>query len=411
MTTNDHVQDDTLLITLTGHDRPGVTASLFDAISAFDGVVVLDIEQLVVRQQLVLTVLLRLNGASSAVISNAIRHTAATLGMRLETELGASDDDERRRNRVHITVLGAPLRPDAVAGLAATIAAEGGNIDRIRRIASYPITAIVLEGSGAHPAHLQAVLSARAAELGVDVAVRRAGLDRRGQHLVVMDVDSTLINDEVIDVLAARAGAGDAVAQITARAMAGELDFEASLRERVAALAGLDESVIDAVREEITLTPGARTLVRTLKRLGYVVALVSGGFVEVIEPLARELGVDHVRANRLEVRDGKLTGNVAGSVIDRRAKRAALEEFAAAHGLPLSRTIAIGDGANDQDMLAAAGLGVAFNAKPALQEVADTSINVPYLDALLFILGITREEIEAADEDSGVSVRMPRVAH
>ncbi len=411
MTTTDHAQDDTLLITLTGHDRPGVTASLFDALSAFEGVVVLDIEQLVVRQQLVLTVLLRLNGASSALISNAIRHTAATLGMRIETELGAADDDERRRNRVHITVLGAPMRPEAVAGIAATIAAEGGNIDRIRRIASYPITAIVLEGSGAHPAHLQAALSVRAAELGVDVAVRRAGLDRRGQHLVVMDVDSTLINDEVIDVLAARAGAGDAVAQITARAMAGELDFEASLRERVAALAGLDESVLDAVREEITLTPGARTLIRTLKRLGYVVALVSGGFVEVIEPLARELGVDHIRANQLEVRDGTLTGHVVGTVIDRRAKRAALEEFAAVHGLPLSRTIAIGDGANDQDMLAAAGLGVAFNAKPALQEVADTSINVPYLDALLFILGITREEIEAADEDSGVEIHMPHVEH
>ena len=157
--------------------------------------------------------------------------------------------------------------------------------------------------------------------------------------------------------------------------------------------------MLDEVRDAVRLTPGARTLVRTLKRLGFTVAVVSGGFVEVVEPIARELGIDHVRANRLEVVDGLLTGRVLGEVVDRAGKAAALREFAALEGLPLARTVAIGDGANDLDMLAAAGLGVAFNAKPMVRNQADTSLNVPYLDAVLFLLGISREEIEDADDD------------
>jgi phosphoserine phosphatase len=212
-----------------------------------------------------------------------------------------------------------------------------------------------------------------------------------------MDVDSTLIQDEVIDLLADEADALEAVAQITERAMAGELDFEESLRARVALLAGLDVDALERVRSRITLTPGARTLCRTLHRLGYRIALVSGGFTEVIAPLAAELGVTDIRANRLGVSDGRLTGTVEGPVIDRLGKRAALDEFAAQYGIPERRTIAIGDGANDVDMLAAAGLGIAFNAKAAARAAADTQVNVPYLDSILFLIGITREEIESAD--------------
>ncbi len=165
-------------------------------------------------------------------------------------------------------------------------------------------------------------------------------------------------------------------------------------------LAGVPVSVLDEVRGAVRLTPGARTLVRTLKALGFTVAVVSGGFVEVVGPIARELGVDHVRANRLEVADGRLTGRVVGDVVDRAGKAAALREIAAGLGLPLSRTVAIGDGANDLDMLAAAGLGVAFNAKPLVREQADTSVTVPYLDTVLFLLGVSREEIEDADDGS-----------
>lgn len=399
-----------LLITLTGHDRPGVTATLFAALAEHP-VIVRDIEQLVVRGRLVLTALLDVPSDSMDEVRRVVRVTAAGLDMDVETVVGAGDDDSRRRNRVHITILGTPLTPAAVADIAAEVAALGGNIDRIRRIAAYPLTAIVFEGSNADPEDLQAALSLRAAQSGVDVAVRRAGLDRRGQHLVVMDVDSTLIQNEVIDLLAGHAGVADQVAAITERAMAGEMDFAESLTERVKTLAGLPVSVLDDVRAEVELTPGARTLIRTLKRMDYVVALVSGGFAEVIEPIAEDLGVDHLRANRLEVVDGVLTGRVYGEILDRVGKRKALEDFAAEHSLPMSRTIAIGDGANDVDMLAAAGLGVAFNAKPALQRVADTSLNVPYLDSLLYVLGITREEVEAANVASGVAARGPALPY
>ena len=242
-------------------------------------------------------------------------------------------------------------------------------------------------------ADLRPALATAAAEAGFDVAVSPAGLSRQGRRLVVMDVDSTLIRDEVIEMLAARAGREAEVAAVTAAAMRGELDFAASLHQRVAALAGLPESIFDEVRAQLRLTPGARTLVGTLQDLGFAIGLVSGGFIEVVGPLAADLGIRHVHANSLEVVDGVLTGRVQGPVVDRAAKAETLKRFAAEEGLPLSRTVAIGDGANDLDMLAVAGLGVAFNAKPAVRASADTSLNLPYLDAVLFLLGFSREEV------------------
>jgi phosphoserine phosphatase len=216
-----------------------------------------------------------------------------------------------------------------------------------------------------------------------------------------MDVDSTLVQGEVIEMLAAEAGCEAEVAKVTAAAMAGELDFEESLRARVALLSGLPVDAVERVRAAVRLTPGARTLVRTLKRLGYAVAIVSGGFTAVTDDLVETLGLDHSLANVLEVADGRLTGRVAGDVVDRAAKAAALRSFAAAEGLTLAQTVAIGDGANDLDMLAAAGLGIAFNAKPIVRQAADTALSVPFLDAVLFLLGITREEVEAADALEG----------
>lgn len=394
----------TLLITLSGHDRPGVTSSLFDAIASVHGdVSVLDVEQIVVRGRLVLAVLVGAQPPTLARAAAAAEDVAASLGMDIRTQLGADEDSDRRRNRVHVTLLGAPLTPGAVASAAMLIADRGGNIDRIRRIASYPVTAVEFQGSGVSAEDVRRPLMAVASAHDADVAVQEAGLDRHGQHLVVMDVDSTFIQDEVIDLLAEEAGVADQVAAITERAMAGELDFEASLRERVALLAGLPVDVLDRVRDRITLTPGARTLCRTLHRLGYRIALVSGGFTDIIAPLAAELGVTDVRANTLEIHDGRLTGSVTGPVVDRLGKRTALEAFARTYGIPHRRTIAIGDGANDIDMLEAAGLGIAFNAKAAAREVADTSVNVPYLDSVLFLMGITREEIESADARDGIS--------
>jgi phosphoserine phosphatase len=249
------------------------------------------------------------------------------------------------------------------------------------------------------PGSLRAALASESVEQGVDVAVQRGGLHRRAMRLVVMDVDSTLVSGEAIDLLAARAGCAGKVAEITAATMRGELDFAAALRERVALLAGLDATVIDEVRAELRLAPGARTLIRTLRRLGYKCGIVSGGFTQFTDELAADLGLDYAAANTLEIEAGALTGQLIGPVIDRAGKATALREFAAQAGVPLSQTVAVGDGANDLDMIAAAGLGIAFNAKPAVRDAADASVSVPYLDAILNLLGISRDDVEAADAE------------
>jgi phosphoserine phosphatase len=289
-----------------------------------------------------------------------------------------------------------------MGAVCAQIADCQGNVDRIVRLSTYPVTSYELVVSGADPVRLRQELGAEAARLRVDVAVQRVGLHRRAKHLIVLDADSTLLQGEVIDQLAQRAGCAERVAAVTAAAMAGEIDFGDSLTRRLELLAGTDASVLGEVAAELELAPGARTLVRTLKRLGYVTAVVSGGFVQVIEPIAAGLGIDLVAANTLEVSEGRLTGRLVGPMVDRAGKASALTRFAADAGVPLSRTIAVGDGANDLDMLAVAGLGIAFNAKPLVRGVADTSLNVPYLDAILFLLGITRQEVEAADEEDTV---------
>jgi phosphoserine phosphatase len=390
----------TLLITLTGRDRPGVTSRLFDAMAEYD-VEVLDIEQVLVRGRLVLSALVA-PGVDEAFVRHAVTRVAAELDMDVEMTAGLGDNGPRHGGRAHVALLGAPLRPKAVAGIAGRIAASGGNIDRIVRLARYPITSIELDVSGADPASLRVALAEEAVAQQVDVAVQPSGLLRRAKRLVVMDVDSTLVQGEVIELLAARAGCLDEVAAVTERAMRGELDFEAALRARVALLAGLDVRALEDVRRQVALTPGARTLIRTLKRLGYSVGLVSGGFTQVTDHLVRELGFDFAAANTLEIVDGRLTGRLVGMIVDRPGKAAALERFAAEAGVPLAQTVAIGDGANDLDMIARAGLGIAFNAKPIVRKAADASVTVPYLDAILYLLGITREEIEAADLADGL---------
>ncbi len=397
----------TLLVTVSGDDRPGVTSTLFDAIADV-GAEVLDLEQVVVRGHLTLALLLSA-GPQNSRLREVVASVATSLGMQVAVESGSGDNASRRGGRAAVVVLGAPLLASAVAAVTTRIAAHGANIDRIRRLSRYPVTTVEFDISGADVAVLRSELSLEAAVRGVDIAVAPAGLARRGRRLVVMDVDSTLIQDEVIEMLAKHAGTETEVAEVTAAAMHGELDFTESLRARVATLAGLPVGVLDEVRAAIRLTPGARTLVRTLKRLGFTVAVVSGGFIEVVGPLAAELEIDRAHANRLEVRDGFLTGRLVGEIVDRQGKAEALRRFAAEERLSLSRTVAIGDGANDLDMLAAAGLGIAFNAKPIVREQADTSVNVPYLDAVLYLLGITREEIEEADEADGTPTPAPHL--
>jgi len=398
---------DTLLITVTGPDRPGVTSALFDVLAGF-GTEVLDIEQMLLRRQLVLGVLVRAPRTWRQLREELLR-TGPDLGMHVEVEQGVGDNRARRAGRSHVTVLGAPLTSKAVAAVAGRIADVGANIDRIERMARYPITAIDLDVSGARPDRLRVVLAEEAARQRVDVAVQPANLLRHGMRLVVMDVDSTLVQGEVIEMLAEAAGCLPEVRRLTEAAMRGELDFEGSLRQRVALLAGLDLASVDAVYDRLELAPGARTLVRTLRRLGYRFAIVSGGFTRVTDRIAADLGIDYAAANELEVRDGRLTGRLVGPVVDRAGKAAALRMFAARARVPLAATVAVGDGANDLDMLAAAGLSVAFNAKPVVQQAADTAVNVPYLDAILYLLGISREEVEAADAEAGFSTPSPRL--
>ncbi len=398
---------ETLLITLTGKDRPGVTSAVFGALASA-GVEVLDIEQIVLRGRLILGVLVTAP-RNAARIRATVEETVGALGMLVDVESGVGDNRSRRGGRSHVTIIGTPLRATAMAAMAGRIADAGANIDRIERMARYPVTAIDLHVSGVATEALRTVLAPEATRHGIDVAVQPANLMRRGTRLIVMDVDSTLIQGEVIEMLAAHAGCEPEVAAITEAAMRGELDFEASLRARVALLAGVPASAIDDVYDGIVLAPGARTMVRTLRRLGYRFAIVSGGFSQITDRLAADLGIHFARANELEIVDGVLTGGIVGAVVDRAGKAAALREFAAEIGVAEAATIAIGDGANDLDMLNAAGLGIAYNAKPLVRDAADTSVNVPYLDAIMYLLGISREEIEAADAEAGIVTPAPPV--
>ncbi|MGW7412438.1 phosphoserine phosphatase SerB [Streptomyces sp. NPDC054863] len=390
----------TLLVKIFGKDRPGITAGLFDTLAAY-AVDVVDIEQVVTRGRIVLCVLVTEPTVSTSGELRATVHSwAESLNLQTEIISGTGDNRPRGSGRSHVTVLGHPLTAESTAAIAARITGTGGNIDRIFRLAKYPVTAVEFAVSGVETEPLRTALAVEAAGIGVDVAVVSAGLHRRAQRLVVMDVDSTLIQDEVIELFAAHAGCEAEVAAVTEQAMRGELDFEQSLHARVALLAGLDADVVEKVRAEVRMTPGARTLVRTLKRLGYQVGVVSGGFTQVTDALKDELSLDFASANTLEIVDGKLTGRVVGEIVDRAGKARLLRRFAAEAGVPLDQTVAIGDGANDLDMLNAAGLGVAFNAKPVVRQAADTAVNVPFLDTVLYLLGITREEVEAADGDA-----------
>ena len=398
-----------VLITVTGADRPGVTSALFEVLSAHE-VELLNVEQVVIRDRLTLGVLV--SGSPEVAAGEGLRRevTGAIEAMGLDVGIERSDDVPiiAEPSTHIIVVLGRPISAAAFGAVAREAAALGVNIDFIRGLSDYPVTGLELRICAPPECddELQAHLARVGSEQGIDIAVERYSLERRAKRLIVFDVDSTLIQGEVIEMLAQRAGAGEAVAAITDAAMRGELDFAESLHRRVATLKGLPAEVLDEVAEEIELTPGARTTIRTLRRLGYHCGVVSGGFRQVIDPLAHELMLDFVAANELEIVDGKLTGRVVGEVIDRAGKAKALRDFAEQAGVPMEQTVAVGDGANDIDMLNAAGLGVAFNAKPALREVADASLSHPYLDTVLFILGVTRAEIEAADAVDGVVRRV-----
>jgi len=387
----------TYLVTVSGPDRIGVGAELFAALTelAHQSGQVTDVAQITIRGALVLCAELTVDSSvSSDVIEAALARrdiVARGITATVETVQSVEAGDGRR---LLVTMLAPTISAAQLEGVFRAFAQSGATCERIVHLANYPVDCYELVVRGSDHAHLRERVTSVAKDLGLDLAVQRAGLHRRSKHLVVMDADSTLLQDEVIDLLGDACGCAEEVSVITEAAMNGEIDFAESLRRRVALLAGMSATVLDEVRAKLRLAPGARTLLRTLQRLGYVPAVVSGGFVEVLGPLMAELDVRYLAANCLEIEDGVLTGRLCGPVLDRAGKARALERFAREVGVPLEQTVAVGDGANDIDMLSLAGLGVAFNAKAAVQEHADAALSVPYLDAVLYFLGISREEIE-----------------
>lgn len=363
-----------------------------DVLSA-RGAEIYDVEQIVVRGMLTLNVLV---GGGDGTTEEAVRRFAAGEGLHVRFEEvgpGAAEP----KSLFAVTVIGSPVTADDFGAVARAIAEGGGNIERIFRLSRYPVVSYELTVSTETIDRMRELLLAVAAARPIDLAIQPEGLERRAKRVVVMDVDSTLTETEVIDLLAAEAGVDNQVSQVTAAAMAGEVPFEESLRQRVALLEGLDEAALARVAAKVKLTPGARTFVRTLKRLGMATAIVSAGFTRFTTVLAADLGIDYSLSNTLDIKNGVLTGRLAGEIVDGPRKARFLAEVAESEGVSTNQVVAIGDGANDLDMLAAAGLGIAFNGKPVVKARADTSLSVPYLDAILFLLGVKREHVEAAD--------------
>jgi phosphoserine phosphatase len=364
-----------------------------DVLSA-GGCELYDVEQVVIRSRLSLNVLVSVPDDQSTV--RDVLFYAWERGLEADFE-PVTDSSAPSPSRFAVSVIGAKVTPQAFGAVAEAIASAGGNIDSIERLSRYPVVSYELAVSGGDQKVMRAALLETSSGFGVDVAVQAEGIARRSKRLVVMDVDSTLIQDEIIDLLAAEAGQAEEVATITRQVMAGELDFSEALTARVAALEGLPIAALESVAERIQLTPGARTFVRTLKKMGMKIGIVSGGFTWFTDRLASDLGLDHAYANELEVEDQHLTGRIVGAPVDRARKAEILTEIARREAIALDQVVAIGDGANDLDMLATAGLGIAFNAKPVVRDAAHSAVSVPYLDAILFVLGIRRDEVDAGD--------------
>ena len=377
------------LILVSGEDRPGITQSLMKVLSQFS-VNVIDVEQLIIRDRLLLTVLITLDENHAEAVAADLSILQEEIGLDIAIDFVHHEQNNDNSELLNVVIIGESIKPIGLAAVADEIARLGGNIIAIRRTATTPVLAIELniEIPNKSIKEVQRSLAKVAITNRIDLAVEPSSRAREAKRLVLLDMDSTLIQQEVIDLLAKHAGKLDQVSQITEKAMAGDLDFTQALSARVSLLAGLDQSVIELVRKEITLTNGAKELIETLHKQGHKVGVVSGGFLDVIEPILKDLKIDFYRANKLEIMNGKLTGKTEGAIIDRVAKFSSLQEFAKIEGVELSQTVAIGDGANDLDMIEAAGLGIAFNAKPKVAAAAATTISTSDLSTVLLLMGI-----------------------
>ena len=378
------------LILVSGEDRPGITEKLMSLLSEFS-VLVLDIEQLVIRGRLILTVLISLDESHASAIAADLELLEKEIGFDIAIDFAEEQNSAENPANLHVVIISDSLKPASIAVVAAELSKIQANISAIRRTSSEPLTAIELDISCPDKSikEVQKLLAVVAISHKIDLAVEQGNGMRSAKRLVMLDMDSTLIVQEVIDLLAAKAGVAEEVSAITKKAMAGEMDFAQSLQARVSLLAGLNESMLSEVRAEITLTQGAEKLIQTLHSKGHRVGVVSGGFIDVIEPILKELKIDFYRANKLQILNGELTGKLEGEIIDRAAKLKALVEFAKNEGVQMSQTVAIGDGANDLDMIESAGLGVAFNAKPKVAAAAATTISGSDLSAVLLLMGLS----------------------
>jgi phosphoserine phosphatase len=389
-----------VLITLIGPDRPGILAAVTGCIAA-GGARIRDIEQSVTHTLMLLSLLIDFSTGESdrKPLIKDLLFLAKELGLQLDFEVVEAEDYQRLQSARYgyvLTMLGGRVEAGPLHEVATLLAAYRINIERINKLTRGQLRCVEFFINVPRDTDLKGMtrqLLKAGGELGVDIAVQKESLYRRAKRLVVMDMDSTLIQIEVIDELARLAGVGDRVAAITHRAMNGELDFSQALRERVALLEGLSADALEQVYRDLPFTPGARNLVTILRRLGFKTAVISGGFDFFTDRLKAGLGLDYAFANALEIVDGKVTGRVAGPIVDGQRKAELLEEIADREGIALSQVIAIGDGANDLPMLGKAGLGIAFNAKARVREQADYHISQGSLDSILYLLGISEWEM------------------
>lgn len=388
-----------ILVTLIGPDRTGIIAAVTSQI-ATAGARIRDIEQTVTHTLLSLSVLIDFPTGESdqKPLIKELLFLAKELGLDLDFQV-ISEAEYRRKTTRHayvVTILGGEVNAVALARVSGILADHAVNIERISKLTQGQLRCVEFLITIAPELDVKSMtrkLLHAGASLRVDIAVQKESLYRRAKRLVVMDMDSTLIQIEVIDELARIAGVGEQVTEITERAMNGELDFQGSLRERVALLKGLSADALEQVYCNIPLTPGARNLVTILKRLGYKTAVISGGFQFFTDRLKEDLGLDYAYANQLEIVDGVVSGVVVGPIVDGARKAKLLEEITEKEGITLDQTIAIGDGANDLPMLGKAGLGIAFNAKARVREQADFHINQQNLDSILYLLGLSEREM------------------
>lgn len=391
------------LIKVSGQDRPGVTASLTDILS--EGQVrILDVGQAVIHDSLSLGILIATEqGCDADAMLQQIESFASEANIQVAVEPIAEQDygqwvSEQEKPRHIVTVLGRTITAQHIARISDVVAGHGLNIDKINRLSgriglaadlnqTKACVEFSLRGDPSDLLELRAAFLMVGSELNIDIAYQEDNIYRRYRRLVVFDMDSTLIEAEVIDELAKEAGVGDRVSAITEQAMRGEIDFKESFSRRVALLKGLDETVLERVAERLKMTEGAEMLISTLKSLGYKTAILSGGFTYFANRLKSQLGIDYIYANDLEINDGRVTGNVIGEVVDGARKAELLRQIAAQENINLEQVIAVGDGANDLPMLSLAGLGIAFRAKPIVRQTAKQAISNLGLDGILYLIG------------------------